>query len=185
MQVLQRINCLRYMNPWIKNLELFANPTSPLFERSGARLRDCIRVLTDLSVNLPEVCVDDTLGWAGLVLTIKFQMATNGVQKYIWHEAGQLNGNIIDIIFDELIRSATDGGIGTHRCEIIAHSISAMSSSSIAIRGRLFSKLRKVRKISCFYEYTAHIQVYRLSSKLLPECPGFHPTIPVGQKFRP
>ncbi|KAJ3936091.1 MAG: hypothetical protein NXY57DRAFT_886591 [Lentinula lateritia] len=124
MQVLQRINCLRYMNPWIKNLELFANPTSPLFERSGARLRDCIRVLTDLSVNLPE-------------------MATNGVQKYIWHEAGQLNGNIIDIIFDELIRSATDGGIGTHRCEIIAHSISAMSSSSIAIRGRLFSKLRK------------------------------------------
>ncbi|GAW06426.1 ras gtpase activator [Lentinula edodes] len=124
MQVLQRINCLRYMNPWIKNLELFANPTSPLFERSGARLRDCIRVLTDLSVNLPE-------------------MATNGVQKYIWHEAGQLNGNIIDIIFDELIRSATDGGIGTHRCEIIAHSISAMSSSSIAVRGRLFSKLRK------------------------------------------
>ncbi|KAJ4479043.1 hypothetical protein J3R30DRAFT_2708420 [Lentinula aciculospora] len=124
MQVLQRINCLRYMSPWIKNLELFANPTSALFERSGARLRDCIRVLTDLSVNLPE-------------------MATNGVQKYIWDEAGQLNGNIIDIIFDELVRSATDGGIGTHRCEIVAHSISAISSSSIAIRGRLFSKLRK------------------------------------------
>lgn len=57
MQLLQRVNCLRYMNPWIKNLELFANPTSPLFERSGARLRDCIRVLTDLSVNLPEVYV--------------------------------------------------------------------------------------------------------------------------------
>ncbi|KAJ3987640.1 hypothetical protein F5890DRAFT_1563214 [Lentinula detonsa] len=124
MQVLQRINCLRYMSPWIKNLELFANPTSPLFERSGARLRDCIRVLTDLSVNLPE-------------------MATNGVQKYIWEEAGQLNGNIVDIVIDEMIRSATDGGIGTHRCEIVAHSIAAISSSSIAVRGRLFSKLRK------------------------------------------
>lgn len=55
MLVMQRVNCLRYMSPWIKNLELFANPTSALFERSGARLRDCIRVLTDLSVNLPEV----------------------------------------------------------------------------------------------------------------------------------
>ncbi|KAJ3719315.1 hypothetical protein C8R42DRAFT_777357 [Lentinula raphanica] len=124
MQVLQRINCLRYMSPWIKNLELFANPTSPLFERSGARLRDCIRVLTDLSVNLPE-------------------MATNGVQKYIWEEAGKLTGNIVDIVLDEMIRSATDGGIGTHRCEIIAHSIAAISATSIPVRGRLFSKLRK------------------------------------------
>ncbi|KAJ3766151.1 hypothetical protein FB446DRAFT_623900, partial [Lentinula raphanica] len=124
MQVLQRINCLRYMSPWIKNFELFANPTSPLFERFGARLRDCIRVLTDLSVNLPE-------------------MATNGVQKYIWEEAGKLTGNIVDIVLDEMIRSATDGGIGTHRCEIIAHSIAAIYATSIPVRGRLFSKLRK------------------------------------------
>lgn len=73
-----------------------------------------------------------------------FQLATTGIHKYIWSEAGKLSGNIVDIIFDELVRSATDGGIGTHRCEIIAHSISAISS--IAIRGRLFSKLRKVNE---------------------------------------
>ncbi|KAF9067659.1 hypothetical protein BDP27DRAFT_1225535 [Rhodocollybia butyracea] len=116
------INCLRYMNPWIKNLELFANPTSSLYERSGARLRDCIRVLSDLSVILPETAI-------------------SGVQRYVWNEAGKLTGNIVEIIFDELVRSATDGGIGTHRCEIIAHSIAAISS--ISIRGKLFSKLRK------------------------------------------
>jgi hypothetical protein len=54
--VARRINCLRYMSPWVKNLTHFPNPTSPLYERSGARLRDCIRVLSDLSIADPEVC---------------------------------------------------------------------------------------------------------------------------------
>jgi hypothetical protein len=51
----QRINCLQYMSPWIKNLAYFPNPTSPHYEHSGARLRDCIRALTDLTLNQAEV----------------------------------------------------------------------------------------------------------------------------------
>jgi hypothetical protein len=51
----QRINCLHYMSPWIKNLAYFPNPTSPHYEHSGARLRDCIRALTDLTLNQAEV----------------------------------------------------------------------------------------------------------------------------------
>jgi neurofibromin 1 len=31
------------------------NPTSPLYERSGARVRDAIRVLCDMSTSQPEV----------------------------------------------------------------------------------------------------------------------------------
>ena len=50
-----RISCLQYMSPWIRNLSHFANATHPLYERSGARLRDCIRTLSDLSVAYPEV----------------------------------------------------------------------------------------------------------------------------------
>ena len=50
-----RISCLQYMSPWIQNLSHFANATHPLYERSGARLRDCIRTLSDLSVAYPEV----------------------------------------------------------------------------------------------------------------------------------
>ena len=50
-----RISCLQYMSPWIHNLSHFANATHPLYERSGARLRDCIRTLSDLSVAYPEV----------------------------------------------------------------------------------------------------------------------------------
>lgn len=48
-------SCLHYMSPWIKNLAHYANPTHPLYERSGARLRDCIRTLAELSVAYPDV----------------------------------------------------------------------------------------------------------------------------------
>ncbi|KAF9266130.1 hypothetical protein L218DRAFT_1016740 [Marasmius fiardii PR-910] len=122
MQILQRINCLRYMNPWIKNLEAFATPTSPLFERSGARLRDCIRVLIDLTITMPE-------------------LSANAVQVHVWGEICKSESIVVDIVLDELVRTATDGGIGTRRCEVIAHAISALSS--INVRGRLFSRLRK------------------------------------------
>lgn len=50
-----RIGCLSYMSPWIQNLSHFANVTHNLYERSGARLRDCIRTLAGLSLSFPEV----------------------------------------------------------------------------------------------------------------------------------
>lgn len=53
--VSHRINCLQYMSPWIRNLSHFSNAIHPLYERSGARLRDCIRTLSDLSLTFPEV----------------------------------------------------------------------------------------------------------------------------------
>ena len=51
----QRINCLQYMSPWVKNLAYFPNPTSQHYEQSGARLRDCVRVLSDLTIADAEV----------------------------------------------------------------------------------------------------------------------------------
>ena len=58
--VSNRISCLHYMSPWIRNLPHFANRNHPLHDRSGARLRDCIRTLSDLSVAYPEVrCFGD------------------------------------------------------------------------------------------------------------------------------
>lgn len=49
--VAQRITSLQYMSPWVKNLQLFCNPTHSLYEHSGARLRDCIRSLIDLTIS--------------------------------------------------------------------------------------------------------------------------------------
>lgn len=54
-KIAQRISCIQYLSPWIKNLTLFSNPTSKQYERSGARLRDCVRNLADLAVNYPDV----------------------------------------------------------------------------------------------------------------------------------
>jgi hypothetical protein len=64
------------------------------------------------------------------------------IQKHIWAEVAKLDSNIVDIILDELVRTATDGGIGTRRCETISHIVAALSS--INVRGRIYSKLRKV-----------------------------------------
>ncbi|KAF8076811.1 hypothetical protein FPV67DRAFT_1605221 [Lyophyllum atratum] len=118
----QRISCIHYLSPWIRNLALFSNPTSNLYERSGARLRDCIRNLADLAATYPDI--------------------TSTIQKYIWSEVGKLDTVIIDVVLDELVRTATEGGVGTHRCEAIAHAIASLSS--ISVRGRIYSKLRKV-----------------------------------------
>ncbi|RDB19915.1 Neurofibromin [Hypsizygus marmoreus] len=118
----QRISCIHYISPWMKNLALFSNPTSSLYERSGARLRDCIRKLTEVSSTYPEI--------------------TSTIQRYIWAEVGKLDPVIIDVILDEIVRKATDGGMGTRQCEAIAHAIASMSS--IGVRGRIYSKLRRV-----------------------------------------
>ena len=64
------------------------------------------------------------------------------VEKYVWSEIGQLDTNIVNVVLDELMRSAIDGGVGSKRCEVIARTVAALSS--INVRGRILSKLRKV-----------------------------------------
>ena len=53
--VLRKAICLQYMNPWIKNLNKFCDPTDKLYELSGARLRDCINNLIEVTVQDRDV----------------------------------------------------------------------------------------------------------------------------------
>lgn len=53
---------------------------------------------------------------------------------------------IVDIVLDELMRSAVDGGISSQRFEIIADTVGTLSS--IRSRARIVSKLRKARLLS-------------------------------------
>ncbi|KAK0207040.1 hypothetical protein DFS33DRAFT_1318594 [Desarmillaria ectypa] len=117
----QSIACLYYLSPWIKNLTHFSNPTSTLHERSGARLRDCIRGLVDIALTYPEL--------------------TSAMQRHVWAEVGKLDSQTVELVLDELVRSAVDAGAGTTRCETHAHIIASLSS--ISVRGKLFAKLRK------------------------------------------
>ena len=64
------------------------------------------------------------------------------IQKTIWAEIAKLDTAIVTIALDELVRAATDGGIGSRRCEIMADTLIVLSS--ISVRGKVLSKLRKV-----------------------------------------
>jgi hypothetical protein len=50
-----KLHCLSYMSPWLKNLSVFAEPTNASFDHSGAKLRDCIRLLIELTITDPQV----------------------------------------------------------------------------------------------------------------------------------
>ncbi|KAH8118768.1 hypothetical protein DFH11DRAFT_1839273 [Phellopilus nigrolimitatus] len=113
--------CLIYLNPWIKNFNKFCDPTNKLYELSGARLRDCIRLLLDLTVRDVEVC--------------------HIMARTTWVEMGKLDSVVINVILDEIMRAAVDGGIGSSRCEVMADVLSSMCSKNA--RGRILAKLRK------------------------------------------
>lgn len=59
----QKAVCLQYMSPWITNLSGFQNPSVPYYEHSGAKLRDSIRSMIDITLNNNEV------GWHSFVRT--------------------------------------------------------------------------------------------------------------------
>lgn len=64
------------------------------------------------------------------------------IQKYVWSEMAQLDITLVNVVLDELMRAAIDGGVGSKRCEVVARTVASLSS--ITVRGRIFSKLRKV-----------------------------------------
>lgn len=64
------------------------------------------------------------------------------VQQYIWSEICKLDSPVVNIVLDELMRTAMDGAFGSRRSEIITDTVGTLSS--INVRGRILSKLRKV-----------------------------------------
>ncbi len=133
------MSCLYYLQPWIKNLAMFPNQSSTYFDHTGAKLRDAIRILIDLLIKDHDVGHFQR-GKLGCLLTLA-QLAPM-IQKTIWAEIAKLDTAIVVIALDELVRAATDGGIGSRRCEIVADTLIVLSS--ISVRGKILSKLRKV-----------------------------------------
>ncbi|KAL7282669.1 hypothetical protein ACG7TL_004142 [Trametes sanguinea] len=122
LSVAQRANSLQYLGPWMKNLALFTEPCSSLYEPSGTRFRDCIRMLVDMTTSESEL--------------------HSYVLKFIWTEVGKLDSATLNLIMDELMRAAVDGGMGSLRCEKVAETMTVLNS--INVRGRVLARLRKV-----------------------------------------
>lgn len=55
---------------------------------------------------------------------------------------GKLDIGVMNIIVDEMMRTGSDGGIGSDKCEIMAETLSSMCSARV--RGKILAKLRKV-----------------------------------------
>lgn len=66
------------------------------------------------------------------------------VQKYIWEEVGRLDSLFINLVLEEVMRAAVDGGIGSSRCELMADTVASLSS--LNVRGKILAKVRKVRR---------------------------------------
>lgn len=64
------------------------------------------------------------------------------LQKFIWAEIGKLDTNTVNLILDELMRAAVDGGMGSLRCEKVAELMTSLNS--INVRGRVLARVRKV-----------------------------------------
>jgi len=65
------------------------------------------------------------------------------------------------VVLDELIRTASDGGLNNPRSEIISHIVSTITS--ICVRGRVYHKLRRV----CVYPSACHslIQPFQILNR--------------------
>jgi hypothetical protein len=59
-----KLHCLSYMGPWLKNLSIFVEPTNASFDHSGAKIRDCIRLLIELTIADPQVLFSLVAGLA-------------------------------------------------------------------------------------------------------------------------
>ncbi|KAI0677196.1 hypothetical protein C8Q78DRAFT_1180405 [Trametes maxima] len=122
LDVAQRTHCLQYLGPWMKNLAHFTDPCHKLYEPSGTKFRDCIRMLIDIT-------------------TAENELHTY-VQKFIWSEVGKLEAGTLNLILDELMRAAVDGGMGSLRCEKISETMTSLNT--INVRGRILARIRKV-----------------------------------------
>ncbi|KIO22012.1 hypothetical protein M407DRAFT_28426 [Tulasnella calospora MUT 4182] len=118
----QKAVCLQYANPWIQNLSGFQNPAVSYYESTGAKLRDAIRSMIDITFTHTEM----------------FPM----LQRQIWNEVGKLDNRVVNITLDELFRAAIDGGLSSRRCEAVGETLVVLSS--INVRGKVLSKLRRV-----------------------------------------
>lgn len=49
----EKLSCLQYISPWIRNMAMFTDPSNAHFDEP--RVRDCIRIFVDITIQEPEV----------------------------------------------------------------------------------------------------------------------------------
>jgi neurofibromin 1 len=119
----QKTACLQYVVPWIANLGAFAMPTHGDYAGSKKQVEEIIKNL--ISITTAE---------QGRLHVV--------IQQHIWRNIAKSDMYLLDIVVSLLVDTAIDSGVESERTECVAEIFHEISS--IAIRGKLVARLRKV-----------------------------------------
>ncbi|MCO5606753.1 hypothetical protein L7F22_060943 [Adiantum nelumboides] len=117
----QKTMCLQYMAPWLSNLVMFTHTARDQQPEYQKRIREILSHLIDITVKQPDM------------------YAT--MQRCVWMQISKLD-DLIPLILDVFTEAAMDSGLHTPRFESVLDTM--VSFSSINLRGKLLTKLRRV-----------------------------------------
>lgn len=117
----QKTMCLQYMAPWLSNLVMFTHTARDQQPEYQKRIREILSHLIDITVKQPDM------------------YAT--MQRCVWIQISKLD-DLIPLILDVFTEAAMDSGLHSPRFESVLDTM--VSFSSINLRGKLLTKLRRV-----------------------------------------
>ena len=142
---------LEYLTHWMRLLERFIDPSDKLYNKE--KLRKCIRVLVNITVQYSEV--SEVRNWIIQLDRYYFQSFV-ACQRYIWSQVANYSSFMLAFILEELIDMAISYGPESERCEIMARTLTVWSTKKT--RKILLTKLRSV----CCTDY--HLRITELTN---------------------
>ncbi|KAI8068638.1 hypothetical protein BC940DRAFT_298677 [Gongronella butleri] len=113
--------CLDYAAPWLRNLALYIRTNQDDHNKNLTKTKDIIRLLIELTVSYPDMY--------------------KHVQAKVWKVLASVD-ELINLILDSFIQFAVEHGVGSPQAEAMADTF--VTLSSVAVRGKVISRLRKV-----------------------------------------
>ncbi|ORY28775.1 hypothetical protein BCR39DRAFT_533800 [Naematelia encephala] len=119
----QKTACLFYVGPWLSNLDNCAKPS-----REGGV--EMIRAVAEIVRGLVNVTATEK------------QRLNISIYERIWKPLTRAQDALVDVMINEILHIALDAGMASEKTECVADIL--VSISSIAIRGKVIAKLRKL-----------------------------------------
>ncbi|KAI9331843.1 hypothetical protein BDR26DRAFT_824234, partial [Obelidium mucronatum] len=111
----QKIFCLEYLSPWLKNLVVFTNPTAaenedkPKLDILKLKLKSLVKLLIEATVKEVEL----------------FHL----IQTNLWTVIGNVDG-ILPIIMETFIQTSTDNGIASNHTQVLTNTLRSITTNN-------------------------------------------------------
>uniref|UniRef100_V5ET08 Ras GTPase activating protein RasGAP n=2 Tax=Kalmanozyma brasiliensis (strain GHG001) TaxID=1365824 RepID=V5ET08_KALBG len=117
----QKTVCLHYLSPWLSNLVMFVHTSREEQGEHHRRIKEILGHLISITTKQPDMYAI--------------------MQRCVWSQLSRLD-DLIPTFLDVFAEAAMDSGLHTERFEAVLDTM--VSFSSINMRGKLLSRLRKV-----------------------------------------